>query len=420
MATATELIEDLRSFGPEVRRVDYRGIGKFSATEIERHFGTFTAFKEAAFPKEVYDTSEPETNEFNGNTWNVTLPKTRIHTLPELLEYCQVDLGIWQVERFIVNRWEMGAKNAAGHVEVTPLYQIKATLIKKQNIVDARVEIEALKQEAKQSAPTPKTLIRSSREGGNLLELVIPDLHAGKLSWGKETGYGDYDTKLAEQVYERAIETLLDRSKSFVIDHIVLAVGNDLLNSDNLNSMTTKGTLVNTDTRYQKTYKTVRKMIVRTIERLRQVAPVSVKMIPGNHDTLSTFTLGDSLECWFDKFTDVTIDNAAIQHKFFTWGDCLVMLTHGDKGRKADYGLWLATECSKEFGNSKFREIHIGHTHKLQVEEKYGVRVRTLSALTQPDAWHAENLFVGNQQAAEAFVWNKKDGLVAQFFHTER
>ena len=418
MATATELIEDLRQFGPGVTRDRYRKAGIFSALEVELHFKTFTAFKRAAFPN--MNDAEPETNAFSGNTWNVTLPKTRIHTLQELLDYCKVDLGIWQVERFIVNKWEVGAKNAEDVLVVEPLFQVKATLVKRVEIVDAREEIESLKLEAKQFAPTPKPLIRSSREGGNLLELVIPDLHAGKLSWGKETGYGDYDTKLAEQVYERAIETLLDRSKSFTIDHIVLAVGNDLLNSDNLNSMTTKGTLVNTDTRYQKTYKTVRKMIVRTIERLRQVAPVSVKMIPGNHDTLSNFTLGDSLECWFDNYTDVIIDNAAIQHKFFTWGDCLVMLTHGDKGRKADYGLWLATECSKEFGNSKFREIHIGHTHKLQVEEKYGVRVRTLSALTQPDAWHAENLFVGNQQAAEAFVWNKKDGLIAQFFHTER
>ena len=36
--------------------------------------------------------------------------KLTIHTLDQLLEYCQVDLTIWEVERFVVNKWEVGAK----------------------------------------------------------------------------------------------------------------------------------------------------------------------------------------------------------------------------------------------------------------------------------------------------------------------
>jgi len=46
------------------------------------------------------------------------------------------------------------------------------------------------------------------------------------------------------------------------------------------------------------------------------------------------------------------------------------MMIHGDRGKQADYGLWMATERSKEFGNSKFREVHCGHRHKLAVDEK--------------------------------------------------
>lgn len=421
MLTAEDLLTEFQEIGP-VRRRAYRKLTKYPKHAYENFFGDFTSFRNSAFPSIITNEAEDkasEVNEFAGNEWNVQLKGTRIHTLPELLEYCKVDLSIWEVERFVVNKWEVGARNTDGNIEVTPLYQVKATLVKRKEIVDARAEIERLKAEAKDFFLPPLPVVRPSQESGNLLELVIPDLHAGKLSWSKETGYGDYDTKIAEATYERAVATLIERVKNFKFDAVVLAVGNDLLNSDNLNSMTTKGTLVNTDTRYQKTYVTVRKMIVRTIERLRTVAPVIVKLIPGNHDTLSVFTIGDSLSCWFNKYSDVDVDNAPTQHKFFTWGDCLVMLTHGDKGRKSDYGLWLASECPKEFGNSKYREIHIGHTHRTAVEEKYGVRVRTLSALCPPDAWHAENLFTGNLQAAEAFVWNKQEGLIAQFYHTE-
>jgi len=79
----------------------------------------------------------------------------------------------------------------------------------------------------------------------------------------------------------------------------------------------------------------------------------------------------------------------------------------------------MATERSKEFGNSKFREVHCGHRHKLAVDEKFGIRVRTLSALCPPDEWHSSMGFVNNVRAAEAFVWNQKEGMIAQFFHTE-
>ena len=40
----------------------------------------------------------------------------------------QVDLAVWEVERFVVNTWESAAKNAEGEVVVTPVHQVKAWL----------------------------------------------------------------------------------------------------------------------------------------------------------------------------------------------------------------------------------------------------------------------------------------------------
>lgn len=90
-----------------------------------------------------------ETDDIHGDKRTLTLPKTGIHTLEELLDYCKVDTTVWEVERFIVNKWEMGfvkvssreegPKDAAGvkHVDeekeagTQPLYQVKAFLRKK-------------------------------------------------------------------------------------------------------------------------------------------------------------------------------------------------------------------------------------------------------------------------------------------------
>jgi hypothetical protein len=414
-----ELIADaqkiLGKYGKVTREL-YRKFGLFSESQIKAHFETFTDLVRA-IPRE--ETQETEQQTFHDDKWDLSLI-TRINSLDELVKQFKVDLGIWKVERFVANSWEMGYKNKEGDAKTQPLYQVKATFVKKQNIIDAREEIEDLKKAAKSAAHMPPVVVKSGIKSNNCLELLIPDLHAGKFSWSKETLHPDYDTPTAIETFERAVQTILERAQGYVFEEILLCVGNDLLNSDDYNSQTTKGTLVNSDTRYQKTYKAVREMMCRTIERLRShCVKVVVKTVPGNHDTQSTFTLGDSLECYFKAYDDVVIDNAPSPHKFYRWGKVLLGFTHGDTGKKADYGLWMATERPQDFGETLFREIHIGHTHGLKVDEKFGVRVRTFSALCPPDAWHAKGMFVGNLRQAEAIVWNKELGRIAEFIHTE-
>lgn len=423
----------------KVTRDFYRERGAFPERIWNKHFSTFKAFKEAAGSAPEQQTEQTHTYTDNGDVWDISLPKTHIRSVDELVELYKIDRSVWEVERFTVGSHEMGMKPPATteYIEtkdgrkipawvrtekepvIVPLHNVKATFVRKKQIVAIKAEIEALKEDAKNFARIPETVVRTATQSGNVLELLIPDLHAGKFAWGKETLHPDYDTPTAIKTYLTAVEEIIDRAKGYKFDRIVLGVGNDLLNSDDYNSQTTKGTLVNSDTRYQKTYKSVREMLVQVIERLRLIAPVTVKVVPGNHDTQTTFTLGDSLECWFHNYNDVEIDNAPSPHKFFRWGNVLLGFTHGDKGKKADYGLWMATERPKDFGETKYREIHIGHTHGVHVDEKFGVRVRTFAALCPPDAWHSAEHFVGNLRQAEGLVWNAEKGRIAEFIYTE-
>ena len=360
-----------------------------------------------------------ETSEIIGEKWNICLPSTRISTLEELIAFCKVDLSIWTVERWVANKWEVGAKNDEGALATTPLYQVKATFIRKQNIVEAKLEIEALKTDAKEAAKKPAKLPAHFKDTGLMLEISLADAHFGKLSWRAETGHESYDTAIAEQVFLRAVDTLLSRAKGYKFNYILFVVGNDLLNSDNELGQTTKGTFVSTDVRYQKTFLIVRRTITACIEKMRLLAPVQVLMVSGNHDNLSVWSLGDSLSCYFNKYPDVTIDNAPISRKYHQFGKVLLMLTHGDKGKRSAYPLMMATERPEAFGQTMFREIHTGHTHQTKTEEQFGVRVRVIPSLSPPDAWHAENGFVSNQRNAEAYVWSKTEGLIAQFYHND-
>ena len=54
-----------------------------------------------------------ETDDIAGDKRTITLPRTNIQTLEELIQHCQVDTTIWEVERFVVNKWEVAMKPAA-------------------------------------------------------------------------------------------------------------------------------------------------------------------------------------------------------------------------------------------------------------------------------------------------------------------
>jgi hypothetical protein len=249
-----------------------------------------------------------------------------------------------------------------------------------------------------------------------MLELSLCDLHIGKLAWGKETGGPNYDTKIAEKVALESLETLLDRAKGYDFDSITFVLGNDFVQADDLEGRTTKGTYVDTDARYQKNFITARKLSVACIERLRQIAPVVVKVVPGNHDEQTSWCIGDSLECYFHQYKDVTIDNQPTLRKYLKWGDVMLLWTHGDRGKRADFPLLMATEQPQMFGETRWREVHTGHNHTTKTEEWHGVRVRILPSLSAIDAWHSSMGFTGQLRNSEAFVWNDKDGLVAQFY----
>ena len=278
-----------------------------------------------------------------------------------------------------------------------------------------RAEIEELKALDRTVKPSAKPVVAT----GNLLEINIADAHLGKLAWAQETGHESYDTKIADAMYRRAQSTLFERSKYVKFERVLMVIGNDLLNSDNAEGTTTKGTQVSTDGRYHKTFYRARTLMIDSIEQARKVAPVHVVVMPGNHDRLACFHLGDSLEMYFHGQDDVVIDNEPTARKYFQFGKVMLMFTHGDTGQRMDMPAVMASEQPKMWGETLFRECHTGHLHQTRTEEKHGVRVRILPSLSPPDAWHASNAYVGCLRSAEGYIWNKSEGLIGQVFYTD-
>jgi hypothetical protein len=283
-------------------------------------------------------------------------------------------------------------------------------------------DFEALGKAAKRSKP-PK--VRRGQEKV-LAEISAPDLHIGKLAWAPETNWGHYDVRLAEEAFTDAIDALVMRvqSQPEAVERVLFPIGNDLVQTDNLMGTTTSGTYVDSDSRYIKSFRRACALMQWAIDRLTQVAPVHALIVPGNHDRLTAFHVGDVLHAYYRQVAEVTIDNRPTLRKYVRYGTCLLGFTHGSEEKEADLPLIMANEAADEWPLTNHREWHIGHFHKMR-ERRFtagdsfgGVRVRVLPALCAPDAWHAMRGYVGELRAAEAYLWSERDGYVGHFAHT--
>lgn len=365
-----------------------------------------------------------EASTVKGDSWEIHLPKSRIHTLADLIKFFEIDESIWEIERFVANKWEMGYTtedkngNKVGNAE--PLYQVKAFLKKKNSVAKAKLEIESLKRLALEQSAKPLKVVKPKTCTGAMLEINLTDHHFGKLAWGAETGWANYDVKIATKLFHRAVETILARSPFETYEEIWFIVGNDLFNSDDTLGRTTSGTQVESDVRHEKTYVTVRTLLVQAIERFRGFAKkVKTIVVSGNHDYNTTWHIGDSLQCYFAKYPDVEVDNRPLTRKYHRYGNALIGYTHGDKGKQKDLPLLMTVEAKELYALTKFHEWHTGHKHQKFVGEEHGIRVRILSSLCSPDAWHGENGYVGNLRESEAFVWDKVEGIINIIVYTD-
>lgn len=274
-----------------------------------------------------------------------------------------------------------------------------------------------IRAETKRPVAKPRT-----RAGGErfLLEISPVDLHVGKYAWGEETGE-DYDIEIAERVFTSAVSELLGRASGYAIDGIVLVVGNDLLQTDSEAGTTTAGTHVDTDSRYVKSFRRARAINSWAIRKCAEIAPTRVVIVPGNHDSLTAFHVGEVLEAEFHDIKHVEVDNTPMRRKYLRYGVNLIGWTHGNEEKHNDLPLIMAQERPDDWGKALHKEWHVGHLHKAK-ETRYtagdsfnGVRVRILPSLCAPDAWHSNKGYVHERRACESYLWSKERGYAGHF-----
>lgn len=329
------------------------------------------------------------------------------NTKEDAAKLFKVDLSIWETERLVINSWDVTNK----HGETFTNYQVKVWFKKRANEPNLEEMAEIFKNLTKNYKPQNIPAIRHRKiDSSYMLELSIADLHLGKLAWHQETGE-NYDIKIARKRFMYCLNDLIDKSLVYNPQKILFVIGHDYFNADNPENTTALGTVQDCDVRWQKRYTTGCKLMIDAIETLRAICPVDIVVIPGNHDKQTSFYLGEWLLAWYKDCKDVTINNSPVERKYYSWGNSLVGLTHGEKIKYNELPLIMATEVPELWSKSIFREIHTGHWHREIAHDIKGITVRSLKSPTGTDAWHFGKGYIGNIKGAEAFIWHNKFGL---------
>jgi len=327
-----------------------------------------------------------------------------------IMQKCGFDPLLWEVItcKLISGSWDVTIKNDMGDgiLYTNRKYSVTLTVKPLGGKLTMPQVLEAFK-----SLPPVKIAQHKPVVQSYLLELPIMDFHLGKLAWGEETGQGDYDLKIAEELWKETVNDLLCKAIFFGIpEHILFPIGQDFFHFDTPNVTTTAGTQLDSDTRWQKMFRKGVELLVWAIEQCYALALVKVMWIPGNHDQMLSYAATVGLAQRYAETEDVEVDLSPTPRKYHLYGLNLIGFAHGEDEGKRIEGL-MQIESPEAWGKSVWREMHMGHLHTESTTTKNGIVFRRISAITAADAWHSENGFIGSVRQAQAFIWDRKRGL---------
>ena len=343
---------------------------------------------------------------------------TRVKSLEDLLAACSVDLDLWEVDKYDIGTYEVTGFDEKRKPVTVTMFRTKAWLKRIKTELNIKKVKQSIIEDLANLSPKIKLIKRERPDDRNdlhLLEISAFDLHIGKIGIKGD----EYSMEIAEERLLSAIEHLLYRAQGYYIDKILFIVGQDLLNSDGDWPIpsTTKGTPQFNSDYHIDMYRTARKLMIKAINRLYEIANVHVMVIPGNHDRESIMHLGDLLELYYENNDNVKVDNSDCLMKAIPYGNNLIISDHGDGPKTADLPGIISQRFKNLWSGVSYVEVHRGHYHtnkamKLQaIEELNGITVRNLSSMSATDYWHDSKGFIGNIKKAQAFIYNRQNGL---------
>lgn len=393
--TAVQIL--MREYG---QREDEAGLNNFARVVLGAHAEQAKRLANMALSGKLPDLPPEDdvtvTRTIEGRELSITLKADRlpITSYQELVDFYEIDTDRWQPTQQTFNFWGSDA---------APNFQVKAAFRE----VEYRGLTDADRQETRDwyAALDPgwEPVDPWVGESGNLLEIVVSDLHADKATAAGTT---------LEQHLHRvrvAVGAILERSEGF--EEVALVFLGDTFDHEG-NGMTTSGTPQAVQGTSRETYVRIRDFIGQMAVLCASVAPTTLYVLSGNHDRERSFYALDSLAGLLSKHENITVAPDA-SRAAIDWGVNLVGLWHGDRQKPVDIAMTLLREFDTR--GKKVLEVHLGHEHTRREDELHGVLLRRFRTPTPDNEWATEKLFNHNTKSITGILWNKDRGVIAEY-----
>lgn len=318
---------------------------------------------------------------FDESSGEIRASDGEFRTLDDLLAACAIDLDQWEVQ------WQTLSTSHGAH-----WVRLKRKVA--DVVQDGFATMLDLLKDGARKYPKPRQI---APVGHYLLVLHAYDVHFGKRNLDRVA----LEDVAAE--FRAVCDTLLGKALALhkPISQILIPLGHDALHVDTMQHTTTRGTPQETSADPRLAAEVALRSFICLIERAAEIAPVRVQVIPGNHDQLAGYQLGLGVQMFFDKHPRVTVHCDRKPRQYFTWGNTLLGMTHGDiKSPEKTLPELMSLEAAESWGQTRYRKWMMGHKHQPELHQSHGVTIQRYPALSRLDRWHDEHGYVGNHRAA--------------------
>lgn len=264
--------------------------------------------------------------------------------------------------------------------------------------------IQAFKDELPRAAP----VTAPSHTVDDLLnQYTITDHHLGALAWNEETGAGDYDLRIGEQLVIDWFAAAIAQSPA--AKRAVFAQLGDFLHYDSFKSITPEhGHLLDSDSRYPKMVRAAIRIVRRVIRMLLEKhEQLDVIMCDANHDPAGEVWLREMLAAFYEDEPRVKVDTNPGTYSVIEHGDVSLFYHHGHRRGTKNVDSILVGKFRKIYGRTSLSYAHTGHKHSDELKTTDLMKVEQHETLAAPDAYGSNWL---SGRSAKVITYHKQFG----------
>ncbi len=237
------------------------------------------------------------------------------------------------------------------------------------------------------SAPLPEIAPPTNELDTDIIPWFnIGDAHIGMLAHANEVGH-NFDLKIAERELLMAMCRLIDRAPA--CERCVIQDLGDMSHYQDFTAKSESGHDFDYDSRYPKMIEVCARVMRAIVDKaLTKFRYVDVIVNQGNHSRSNDVWMRIFLQHVY-KHNDRlhVLDNSSVFIPY-RMGNTFVMCHHSDKCKPARLVDVMASDFARDWGESTYRYIDIGHIHhRMQAKEMAGVTVESWNQLAPGDKY---------------------------------